>query len=181
LKRLPAIALTAILLLNTLGFYVILTGMQYRHDATMMKALDAGRYDASQVIVLKLPVAIPYTPGREDFERADGVIEHEGEHYRLVKQKYAHDTLTMVCLRDTARKQIDERLTDYVKSFTDKTASHDHTVKPGISFIKDYLPQYTVITSLTGGWERNIQHRSTLSTLISSFERCVIQPPEDRG
>jgi len=177
LKRLLAIALIAILLLNTTGFYVILVSMQYRHDVAVMKALDADRYDATQTVILKLPISVPYVAGKGNFERMDGVIEHEGEHYRLVKQKYADDTLTMVCIRDTGRKNISEGMADYVKSFTDKAAGHHHSDKPAVSFIKDYLPHYTVVKSLTAGWESPILHRSLDRILIPSFEPSVIHPP----
>lgn len=171
--------LIAILLLNTMGYYVIFVGMQYHHDVAVVKELDADHYDASRTVTLKLAVSVPYMTDQEDFERVDGVIEHEGEHYRLVKQKYANDTLTVICIRDTERKKISEDMADYVKSFTDKASGQNNNAKHFISFIKDYLPQYTVVKSLTFGWESKIQYLSFSEILIPSFEPSVIHPPEN--
>jgi len=164
-----------------MGYYVILVGMRHEHDLTVTKTLDADHYNVSQAVTLKLPMSVPYMQDNVDFVRVDGVIEHRGEHYRLVKQKYANDTLTIICVRDAARKKITENMANYVNSFTDNVPGHDGNVKQSITFIKDFLPQYTIIASLTLGWESNIQHRSFSSSMIASFEPSVIHPPENRA
>jgi len=179
LKRLLAISLIAILLLNTMGYYVILLSMQYRHDAAVIKALDADHYEASNAVTLKFPISVPYLSDNNDFERVDGLIVHDGEHYRLVKQKYAKDTLTIVCIRDTERKKINDDMSEYVKSFTDKASGQTNSTKQSIDFIKDYLPQYIAVNSLTFGWESKIQYLSFSNVLISSFEPSVVHPPEN--
>jgi hypothetical protein len=45
-----------------------------------------------ETILLKIPVAVPYQIDSEGYERVDGEFEHQGEFYRLVKQKYQNDT-----------------------------------------------------------------------------------------
>src|SRR6185312_15247852 len=97
LKRLFSLALILIVLLNTMGYYVIFISLQYKHDAAIIKKLDTNHYDAFQTVTLKLPMSVPYRINEESFTRVDGVIEHKGEHYRLVKQKYTNDTLTVIC------------------------------------------------------------------------------------
>jgi len=181
LKRISSITLIAILLLNTMGYYVILIGMQYEHDLTMTKALDINHYEVSQEVTLKLPMSVPYMQNNDDFVRVDGVIEHGGEHYRLVKQKYANDTLTIVCIRDAAQKRIADDMANYVNTFADNVPGHNGNVKQSITFIKDFLPQYTVITSLTLGWESNIPCQRFSSNMIASFEASIIHPPENQA
>lgn len=161
-----------------MGYYVIFVAMEHEHDSTVTKKLDVGSYDASEEVTLKLPMSVPYMQDNDDFVRVDGVIEHQGDHYRLVKQKYANDTLTVICIRDAARKKMTEDIANYVNSFADNAPNHSSHAKQTITFIKDFLPQYTVVTSLTLGWEINIQHQGILTNMIASFEPSVIHPPE---
>lgn len=162
-----------------MGYYVIFVGMQHEHDAAVTKTLDAGSYDASNTVTLKLPMSVPYMQDNEEFIRVDGVIEHEGEHYRLVQQRYANDTLTVICIRDAEQKKITDDMANYVNGFTDKAPAHTGNAKQNVTFIKDFLPHYTVVTSLAIGWESNIQHRSVPVNMIASFEPSVIHPPEN--
>ena len=169
-----------LVLLNTMGYYVIFVGLQYKLDAAAIRNLDSEHYDASQTVILKLPMSVPYQTDDENFTRVDGVIEHQGEHFRLVKQKYAKDTLTVICIRDTERKKINEEMANFVKGFTDKAPGNNHA-KQSITFIKDYLQYRFAVISLSCGWESDIQHLTFSKRLVSSFEPSVIQPPENRG
>ena len=162
-----------------MGYYIIFVGLQYKHDAAITKKLDTDHYDTSQTVTLKLPMSVPYRVDDENFTRVNGVIEHKGEHYRLIKQKYANDTLTVICIRDAEQKKINEDIADYVKGFTDKTSGHHNNAKQTITFIKDYLPHFLAITSLTCGWESDIQHVTFPEGFVSSFEPSVIHPPEN--
>ena len=164
-----------------MGCYVIFVGLQYKHDKVIIKKLDTDHYDAFQTVTLKLAMSVPYRIDDENFTRVDGVIEHKGEHYRLVKQKYAKDTLTVICIRDAERKKIKEDLADYVKGFTDKASGHHNNKKQSITFIKDYLPYFLNVTSHTCGWEKDILHVTFSKQIVSSFEPSVIHPPENQG
>jgi hypothetical protein len=93
-KKLLSIVLIAILVLNTLGYYGIFLGMHYRNDRIMTKALDSDNYDQAEAITINVAVSIPYMPDQSDFQRVEGKFEHQGELYRMVKQRYAKDTLT---------------------------------------------------------------------------------------
>ena len=165
-------------MLNALGYYGVFVGLHYQNDLAMMKALDADTYDASQTITIQFPVSIPYMPDQADFKRVNGKFEHQGEFYRLIKQKYAHDTLTVVCVKDTEHKKIDNALADYVKTFTDKAADGKSTSKITFNFIKDYIPTTFAIGSTTSGWTTNVIHNSACGTLTSSFFASIVHPPE---
>lgn len=152
MKRLFSLVLIVILLLNTMGYYAVFIGMQYQLDLAAIEKLDANHYDVSQSVMIKLPISVPYMSDSEDFERVDGIIEHQGEHYRLVKQRYAKDTLTIVCIRDTERKKINDDISDYVKGFTDKEANqHNNNNKKKRQFHKGLLAS---INSHEGGYIR---------------------------
>ena len=161
-----------------MGYYGVFLGLHYQNDRAMSEALDSDIYDQSHTITLKVPVSIPYMPDQPDFERVNGQFEHNGELYRLVKQRYAKDTLTVVCVRDTEHKKIDRALADYVKTFTDKPTDTRPASKIAIKFIKDYLPIAFKIGSATEGWSLPVTHNSHYRNLIPTFSSSIVHPPE---
>lgn len=161
-----------------MGYYGVFLGLHFRNDLQMTKALDSDLYDHSNTITLKVAVSIPYMPDQLDFDRVDGQFEHEGEFYRMVKQKYSQDTLTVICVKDAEHKKIDLALADYVKTFSDSTSDTKPTSKTTVSFIKHYLPSAFEIGSATEGWSLRVQQNPHYQSLISTFSASIIHPPE---
>lgn len=161
-----------------MGYYGVFLGLHLKNDIDMSKALDADIYDQSNTITLKVAVSIPYMPDQRDFNRVDGQFEHNGELYRMVKQRYAKDTLTVICVKDIEHKKIDLALSDYVKTFTDKATDTKPASKTIISLIKDYLPISFSIDSATEGWTLGVLYNTNHQALIPTFTASIIHPPE---
>jgi hypothetical protein len=161
-----------------MGYYGVFMGLHLKNDMAISKALDADIYDQSEAVTLRLPVSIPYMQDQQDFERVDGQFEHKGELYRTVKQRYANDTLTVICIKDKEHKKIDLVLADYVKTFSDKPTDTKSTTKATFSFIKDYLPISFQIDSAIDGWTLGVRHNSRYQGLIPTFTVSIVHPPE---
>jgi hypothetical protein len=164
--------------MNTLGYYGVFLGLQYQNSMAMTRQLDADQYDESQAVTIQVPLSVPYMYNDADFKRAEGTFEHNGETYRLIKQKYANDTLTMICVRDTEGERIKDALSDYVLSFTDKAGDEQQSSTLTVSFIKDYLPQAISILTSSTGWQTDVLRGISASNLIPTFTASVIHPPE---
>ena len=161
-----------------MGYYVVFLGMQYRNDLTMSRTLDADQYADIQTLTLKIAVSLPYMADQSDFQRVDGKFKHGGEFYRLVKQKYARDTLTVVCVRDHENERISEALSNYVKTFIDNGSDSEKSLKITVSFIKDFLSQKFSILTITPGWQSKITTSFFVDNLTSAFTALIVQPPE---
>ena len=164
------------MLLNALGFLGILVGMQYHSGRALESRLDNDQYDASQTVVLKFPMTLPYQTDQESYERVEGKFEHRGEFYRLVKQKLEKDTLYIVCIKDQDGKRIAAALSDYVKTYTDKPADAKQTLK-SFTFIKDFLPTTTQIQSASLGWNHDVYPPSATAFYASVPARHASPPP----
>lgn len=150
--------------------------MHYSNDLAMTRALDSDDYERSQAVTIKLAVSIPYMPDQTEFTRVDGDFEHEGELYRMVKQRYAGDTLTIICVKDTEHKKIKNVLADYVRTFSD--SADNKATKVTVNFLKDYLPAAFSICSSSPGWATDVMHNSRCRTLIPTFIVSIVHPPE---
>jgi hypothetical protein len=178
LKKIFVFTLIAVLLFNVMGYYGLFLGLQYQNGIAMKKRIDSNQYDESQTLTIKIPMAVPYMSDNPDFERVDGIFEYNGEFYRFVKQKYARDTVTIVCIKDQENKRITDAITDYVKTFSNTPAHQQQHSKLLKTHIKDYIPQTCSLKPITSGWENDVTGNDCCNDLIPSFEVSVIHPPE---
>lgn len=160
MKTAISIFLVVLILFNIMGFYGLLVGLSFKAKHDISRRLDNDQYREEETITLKVPLSIPYYPGSGEFVRVEGEIQHEGEFYRLVKQKLYNDTLYIVCIRDHKSKHIKQALADYVKTFTDQPVSKTKG-KGQITFIKDYLPSLFSLSDGADGWNRTLNWGST--------------------
>jgi len=170
-KRGLTIVLLVLFLLNVLGYYGVFMGLQFVNEREMRALFDDDNFLPEEEITIKVPITVPYATDAREFTRVDGEFEHQGETYRMVKQRYISDTLHIVCVKDNTSKEIKQALNDYVKSFTDKPSSEKGSTKTIQNFIKDYIPCFTVLQSEESGWNKVLSYR----THTSMYESLAIQ------
>jgi hypothetical protein len=170
--------LSFLILLNVLGYYGIFVGLGYRNSQEVTRQIDSDRYSESNTVLIKVPLSIPYAANTE-YERVDGEFSHEGQVYRLVKQKLVNDTLFVVCLKDEKGTAINRALTDYVKTFSDKPVDSKSNQKDQFSFVKEYVVRDVAGTVIGASfWERDLIASRLDAVFIDSFSASVIHPPE---
>jgi hypothetical protein len=178
MKRTVALSVLVIFLLNVFGYYGIFMGLRSQLAVQMRANLDESNYALSDEITFKVPIAIPYASDMTDYQRVDGEFRHEGNVYRLLKQKLLKDTLYIVCVKDMHAQKIDKALEDYVKTFSDKPSTEKSGSKTLDTFSKDFLSHVISIEPSQTGW--------VLASAASGFESEktiqisseIIQPPK---
>jgi len=177
-KRTITLILLIVFLLNVVGYYGVFVGLRFSSEVAMRQQFDEQNYD-QQEVTIKVPITIPYATDSRDFERVDGEFEHEGQVYRLVKQKLQSDTLYIVCVKDQQTQTINQALADYVKSYTDKPVNAKQGTKTVTQFAKDFISCTTSLERVTVGWNFSTTPVISLSDLYSfQFNQHIVQPPE---
>jgi hypothetical protein len=162
-----------------MGFYGLFVGLRFKTASDLVKRVDNQRYNEAETITVKVPITVPYTLfASKEYERVDGEVEHQGEFYRLIKQKFENDTLYIVCIKDYESKRIHNALADYVKTFTDKPADAKQSGKIAVNFIKDFLPSKVVITSITSGWDHTIHFSEGTQSVLDGSKSIGSPPPK---
>jgi hypothetical protein len=151
--------------------------LQYRNNVEMIEKLDHDDYQDRDLVTIKIPIAIPYATDSEDFVRVEGLFEHNGEFYRLVKQRLFQDTLHVVCVKDHELAYINQAWEQYVKTFTDNH-SDSAPAKTFQTLIKDYLPRTFSLILDSPGWDREMLFTLYVNNFISDFSPTIIHPPE---
>jgi hypothetical protein len=168
-----------LLLFNAMGFYGLFVGLRFKTASDLVKRLDNQHYDEEETITVKVPITVPYTlSSSKEYERVDGEVEHQGEFYRLIKQKFENDTLYIVCIKDYESKRIHKALGDYVKTFTDDPMHGKNSSKSLPTFIKDFLPTSFKITHSSKGWNYSLVANSFNQFFYSRTLSVVTPPPQ---
>jgi hypothetical protein len=179
LKRAITFSVLILFLLNAVGLYGVLIGLQFRFASEANKEIDEDRYSSSEAITLQVPLSIPYGPDELDYHRVTGEFEHEGDVYRLVKQKLHRDTLYIVCIKDSRSKKINQALADYVKTFTDRPINaKQQNAKVIYSIIKDFLNTGIEIENDAVGWRECLPYHNLAHHYFSSYSARIKYPPK---
>lgn len=176
MRKVGSVIFALLILFNTIGYYGVIIGWKFKAADELTSMLDADQIDEKDLILIKTPLALPYHSDDVEYERVDGEVEHEGQFYRLVKQKLAQDTLYILCVKDHQSSRIKSALADYVKTFTDKPAHAKQNSKLAINFIKDYIGNDFALESTNAGWNAHVEYASIDSNVLA-FSLCKSSPP----
>ncbi len=176
MKRLTAIVVLNIFLLNVLGYYGVLLGLKVRASNELSEMLDSDMYDLGGSVTFKIPLTVPYGVNSEFYETVSGEFEKDGVTYRMVKQRLYHDTLYIVCVKDDLSSKINNALAEFVQSFTGQGDDDQKTAAP--NFIKDYITSVTSLASLQPGWQLEVVQASTPRYFFDSYFSSIVHPPD---
>ncbi len=176
MKRLFALVILNIFLLNVLGYYGVLLGLKTASGHDLTERLNSDKYDLGATVTFKVPLAVPYGTDSKSYERVDGEFEKDGEIYRLVKQRFFQDTLYIVCIKDEKTTRINNALEDFVQSFAGHEDDSQQSAAPGM--IKDYVNTVITLTTAVTGWEKDVIQVSATEYFFDSYFASIVHPPD---
>jgi len=138
--------------------------------------IDRGEFSGSQAITIKVPISIPYQSDH-DYERIDGEFEYQGQFYKLVKQRVLGDTLYVVCLIDSKRKELVDEMNEFTRN-ANESSSASQPLKAASNPVQDYSNESAVeLTSSSSGWSLSYPFFETHVLLIDSTIDTSSPPP----
>ncbi|MCU0419702.1 MAG: hypothetical protein MUC38_08590 [Cyclobacteriaceae bacterium] len=180
MKRLLALFLMLVVLLNSAGYYGVLVLFRYQTKASLSKQLDNNERDRSREVVFEVSISLPYAPDQTEFVRVDGEFTHEGQIYHIVEQKYARDRLYIVCVKDNKSADLEVALADYVKSFTDQRSDAQKQSKStfNFSFVKEYVSLGHFLSRPVTGWTwQLLRADESAEAVLDRLKRVATPPP----
>lgn len=119
LRKIAAILLLVILLFNWVGYRLFTDFLQRRANVQLEAKLDRNDYREDQLIEIKIPLNLPYQLNWREFERFDGEIDVNGQHFKYVKRKVYNDSLVLLCLPNETRQKLEKAEDEYFKIVND--------------------------------------------------------------
>ena len=179
MRRTLAISLLAVFLFQLVGYYFVYLGLSMQVNDDLVARLDAHEYSAEETITLKIPFTLPYWTDDSEFKRVDGDFEHEGQFYKLVKQKLSKDTLYVVCIRNHDKTKLADALNEYIKFSNDLPSASKQALKLWGSIVKDYLPNEQARLFKNEGWALAKEYGlDQVRSFVSPSATITSPPPE---
>lgn len=127
-------------------------GLQTKAKRDLLTRLDAENYSSEDLIVLSIPMSLPYPLQQQGYERVDNEFEFGGEYYRLVKQRFENDTLFIVCIQDHHQKKLVNVLNEYSNYANSLPMSANRTLDLFAKLFKDFTANTFQRISTSTGW-----------------------------
>ena len=177
LKKLISISLILVFLFQFIGYYFLNMGLRYKAKTEISQRLDAEQYSDAETITFEIPLAVPYGFDSKNYERVNGEFEHNGEFYKLVKQKLFHDTLYVVCFNNKAEKALVSDMANFVKLSTDLPSSSKDNSRALNNLIKEYVSQPSIEVVAQKGLPLHLTFFAQSSDQLLETDFSVLSPP----
>lgn len=121
-------------LFNLAGYWLFFEFFIQRSDEQVIQQVDNHQYNESELLTLKIPLAIPYNTNWSSFERIDGEINVNGIYYNYVGRKFSRDTLYLLCLPNALKTSLHAARNDYNLQVNDLPGNQQngwHSIKKG--------------------------------------------------
>lgn len=175
MQRSISTILVSLVLMNVMGYYGLLVGLQYRNTQNLITQIDAGTYADSETRSLKIP--LPGNPGSVEYDRVDGEFEKDGQVFRLVKQRLYKDTFHIVFIRDEMGTLIKHAMADYARSFSEKSQDDDQQLIILPIFLREYVSKPFELPPAAQSINAVVKN-SPSKVFKDCFNASIVHPPE---
>lgn len=179
MKKLLAAALLIIHLFNLAGYPFLFKYFIAQSAQQISEKIDKNNFSDSELTELKIALNLPYITPWTGYEKFEGEITIQGNHYNYVKRKISEDTLYLLCLPNKQKDKLQLAKNNYSKAVNDfnNNEKNDKTIKK-INFLNQYhstFPAYLIITP-----QKAIRTSTSflVSTLPDSFIDVDGRPPQ---
>ncbi len=183
LKKATAIFFLIVFSFNWFGYRLMYTYMQHEVNKQLEVALDNQEYEASELMVIKIAIHLPYQTNWTAYERYSGDIELNGLKYKYVERKLTNDTLYLKCIPNQKETMLEIAKNDLFKlSNNFQTNRTEKTETTSFDF-KNFQPVFNqsyLEFRIAASEDRNERNWNTLPGihLLSARHLSPEQPPD---
>lgn len=132
------------------------------------------------LVMLKIPINLPYQTDWKDFEPTDGETVIKGITYKYVKRKVSRDTLILLCLEHQDKTQLEKSSDDYFKKSSGLESNPSKKIE-NKQVQEFYITKNTAETGLTGDLIRQIYVDKRSIVLHFGYHQLIENPPEENS
>lgn len=185
LRKCTAILLLGVLLYNWLGYRLVYDYLQHRANQELEARLDQDDYDDSRLVEIRVPLNLPYQSNWSAFERYDGELEVNGQHYKYVMRKVYNDSLILLCLPNDNKQQIEDARNNYFQWTNDLQHPGKNSSSQSETFFKslqtEYRPEQNNWTIATPAPDKRSYSQQFCSLHSLYHKEAPERPPDARA
>jgi hypothetical protein len=163
-----------------MGYSLLFKYLMYRSDQQLTIKADHNQFNQSDVMLVKIPMHLPYYSNSVNYERCDGEVEVNGVHYNYIQRKIDNDTVYLVCQLNQTKTRLYKEKNAYTKLLNDIPSGKKSTQSASVkkSFASEYdsgTAQYSVISKSVSPQQK----RSTETSFLADGHEMKTYPPPD--
>ena len=140
MRQTAAIVLLFVLVLYHLGYYGFYLVASYQLDNSWQQKAYQEKFDEDNLLYTAIPFAVPYQRNQPNYEPADGSkIEVDGKFYRIIRQRYANDTLHVMYTPDALQEELKLSVDKWLSTIIPLPGSDSEGQQLWISLTKSFL------------------------------------------
>ncbi len=158
--------------------------VEQRWEAQLQNSLDKKQYSEADLIIIRVPLLLPYVTDTREFQRTDGEVNVNGKIYCYVKSKIEKGEYVLMCLPDHNKQQIEKAKEDFFKDANEllQNGSSKKSGSSKLGLFKNLLSEYNCNSlsfnhPVTDNGSRNYNIHS-VEDLSSMPPLSPFQPPE---
>ncbi|MEJ0056654.1 MAG: hypothetical protein WDN75_13965 [Bacteroidota bacterium] len=179
IKRLCGLFFLFLIVFNMIGYYALFLLAQQQLARPVLQRIETNSGELGGNLIFAIPLEVPYSGDSDEYTRVEGEIMYHGEVYRLVKQKFHHNMLYVVCLKDDQASETRKIMADYSRLFSGQDADHaDSTIKIINSLSRDYTPVDNAIADKNDTWQQGPDFKPFTDSYFFLDDESVFHPPQ---
>jgi len=133
----------------------------------------------SEKVVVKLPIALPYSTNWEAPKEVNKKVQKGDEFYQMVEQRMENDTLYTTMIADHSARESFMELSQMVSQHLKQDASNDDQPTSSLInlLIKEYCNSKNVVTLYILDWSQTESNFSCPIITLSAFQSSIFSPP----
>ncbi|MBX2920580.1 MAG: hypothetical protein KF746_00210 [Chitinophagaceae bacterium] len=181
MKRIFAILIFSVHFFNLVGYAIMFHCLQQNNTRQVLQHIERKNYSDEELVLVKIPVLLPYSTNWNEYERFDGEVEWGGIHYNYIKRKILNDTLHLLCLPNIERTRLLDARDRYAGQLNDFNTSPQKNKQSTVkvqSLTGEYIQSFTAYISYTPEITMDNAFSDFSAPLIHTCSDCIIQPPD---
>lgn len=139
MRKTVAIFLLFCFALYHFGYYAAYFSFRLQIENHWSEKIYSANQNSLEERMMEIPLSIPYMADEEGFRATNTSFQKDGQYYRVIKQRYINDTLQMVYVPDSAKKNLESTIKQWVSSLVqDELPDSGNNSLLGKIFVKDY-------------------------------------------
>lgn len=143
MRKVSSILLLCCFALYHFGYYVAYFSFHIQIENNWADKIYSGQQEGWEERLLEIPMSLPYMADEENFRTTNTLFEKNGQYFRAIKQRYIKDTLQIVYVPDTAKRNLDKTIKQWVSSLVqDELPDSGNNSLLSKIFVKDYTQPF---------------------------------------
>ena len=143
MKKIVSISFLLILVFSSFGYKLVLVILKKEATSRLEHRIEAGNYDPSELIEVKIPLNLSYYVSWQDYHLDEGgEVMIEGSVFQYLKRRVLNDTLFLTCIFHTEKMRLEEAETAYEGRLYDFQSGKDKSSSNSFPAVKLMLSEY---------------------------------------